>query len=67
MTPRQILLLSARNCRCYKDSLPYCPLSKLRSGLHPSELEAKLAGMSDEEIENLYEEYLLCISRVCSA
>jgi len=67
LTPRQFLLVYAEKCPCHSEALPSCALCELHSTADGAERAARLAAMSDEQIETLYQRHLQCVNRVCGA
>lgn len=67
LTPKEFLRLYAVQCPCYSVALASCPLSDLRLDSDPWEIEKKLAAMSNEEAQRLYELHLECLAKVCGS
>jgi hypothetical protein len=65
ITPRQYLEIFVEKCPCHGKSLPTCPLSEFREKRKIITRREYLAGISDEKVDELFRQHLLCVHRVC--
>jgi len=66
-TTRQFLGIFVEKCPCYNEALPDCPLSAMRSITDACERQKKLDAMSDDEIQDLFRQHVLCVNRACGS
>lgn len=65
LTPRQFVEMLVEECPSYDEAREDCPLASFRSEPNIAKRRERLATMSDDEVDQLYQQHLSCVCRVC--